>query len=205
MKASPQTARRLRRDQTDAERVLWFRLRDRRFNGWKFRRQFPIDRFVVDFFCADAHLIIELDGGQHAVRAAADLERTKILEAMGYLVIRFWNNDVIKNIDGVLEEIDTALGSHTSELHGPSETSEPPHPNPLPFGERERDASARSEPSRLISNTSPQRGEVERAQRARVRGFGPHGSSEPSKRHGSSETSEPPHPNPLPSGERERM
>ena len=183
MKASPHTARRLRRDQTDAERVLWFRLRDRRFNGWKFRRQFPVDRFVVDFFCADAHLIIELDGGQHAVRVAADLERTKILEAMGYLVIRFWNNDVMKNIDGVLEEINAALGSHTSE---------PPHPNPLPSGEREKNASAQSKTSRLTSTTSP-------------RGFAPHGSSEPFKHGGLSDSSEPPHPNPLPSGERERM
>jgi very-short-patch-repair endonuclease len=62
-KASPTTARRLRRQQTNAERLLWSRLRDRRLDGWKFRRQFPIDRFVVDFLCADAHLIIELDGG----------------------------------------------------------------------------------------------------------------------------------------------
>ena len=129
MKASPQTARRLRRNQTDAERALWFRLRDRRLNGWKFRRQFPIDRFVVDFFCADAHLIIELDGGQHAVTTEADAGRTRILEAMGYLVLRFWNNDVMKNIDGVLEAINAALQGHTSE---------PPHPNPLPSGERER-------------------------------------------------------------------
>jgi very-short-patch-repair endonuclease len=129
MKASPKTARRLRRNQTDAERVLWFRLRDRRLGGWKFRRQFPIDRFVVDFFCADAHLIIELDGGQHAVRAEADVQRTKILEAMGYLVLRYWNNDVMRNIDGVLEDIVTTLEQHRSE---------PPHPNPLPCGERER-------------------------------------------------------------------
>ena len=72
MKASPKTARRLRLDQTDAERVLWLRLRDRRLGGWKFRRQFPIDRFIVDFFCADAHLIVELDGGQHAIKSEAD-------------------------------------------------------------------------------------------------------------------------------------
>jgi len=135
MKASVKTARRLRRNQTDAERTLWFRLRDRRLAGWKFRRQFPIDRFVVDFFCADAHLIIELDGGQHAVREHADQQRTEALEAMGYLVLRFWNNDVIQNIDGVLEEINAALNSHQSEPA--PQTSEPPHPNPLPSGERE--------------------------------------------------------------------
>jgi very-short-patch-repair endonuclease len=129
MKASPKAARRLRRNQTDAERILWFRLRDRRLNGSKFRRQFPIDRYVVDFFCADAHLIIELDGGQHAVRTDADAQRTKVLEAMGYMILRYWNNDVIQNIDGVLEDIYTAL-----ERHRP----EPPHPHPLPSGERER-------------------------------------------------------------------
>jgi very-short-patch-repair endonuclease len=128
MKASASTARRLRRNQTDAERILWFRLRDRRLGGWKFRRQCPIDRFVVDFFCADAHLIVELDGGQHAAQADADAQRTKILEAMGYLVLRYWNNDVMKNIDGVIEDISTTLEHHRSE---------PPHPNPLPSGERE--------------------------------------------------------------------
>ena len=128
MKASPKTARRLRRNQTDAERILWFRLRDRRLNGWKFRRQFPVDHYVVDFFCADAHLIIELDGGQHAVRTDADAQRTKVLEAMGYMVLRYWNNDVMQNIDGVLEDVYTAL-----ERRRP----EPPHPHPLPSGERE--------------------------------------------------------------------
>jgi very-short-patch-repair endonuclease len=128
MKASPKTARNLRRNQTHAERTLWFRLRDRRLGGWKFRRQFPIYRFTVDFFCADAHLIIELDGGQHAIRSVADAQRTKILEAMGYLVLRYWNNDVMQNIDGVLGDIYAAL-----ERHRP----EPPHPHPLPSGERE--------------------------------------------------------------------
>jgi very-short-patch-repair endonuclease len=124
-KASPKVARRLRRDQTDVERMLWFRLRDRRLSGWKFRRQFPIDHFIVDFFCADAHLIIELDGGQHAVRTDADTNRTRILEAMGYLVLRFWNNDVMKNIDGVTEEIMAALER---------DNSEPPHPTLSPAG-----------------------------------------------------------------------
>jgi very-short-patch-repair endonuclease len=65
-------ARRLRRTQTDAERLLWFRLRDRRLSGWKFKRQVPIDRFVVDFLCADAHLVVELDGGQHAQATVHD-------------------------------------------------------------------------------------------------------------------------------------
>jgi very-short-patch-repair endonuclease len=98
-------ARRLRRDQTDAERVLWFRLRDRRLDGWKFKRQVPIDRFVVDFCCADAKLIVEIDGGQHDQDGERDADRTKVLEAMGYLVLRYWNNDVMRNINGVLEDI----------------------------------------------------------------------------------------------------
>jgi very-short-patch-repair endonuclease len=127
MKTVTPVARKLRRNQTDAERKLWFRLRDRRLSGLKFRRQFPIDRFVVDFFCADAHLIIELDGGQHAVRTDADARRTQVLEAKGYLVLRFWNNDVMRNIDGVVEVIAMTLESHRSE---------PPHPHPLPSGER---------------------------------------------------------------------
>src|SRR5215472_12057809 len=97
-------AKRLRRTQTDAERVLWFRLRDRRLAGWKFKRQVPIDRVFVDFFCADAKLIVELDGGQHDSNREKDAERTRDLEAMGYFVLRFWNNDVMRNTDGVVEE-----------------------------------------------------------------------------------------------------
>jgi very-short-patch-repair endonuclease len=99
------SAKRLRRNQTDAERVLWFELRDRRLDGLKFKRQVAIDRFIVDFCCAEARLIIEVDGGQHATRMAEDSDRMKVLEAMGYLVLRFWNNDVLQNAAGVLEEI----------------------------------------------------------------------------------------------------
>jgi very-short-patch-repair endonuclease len=120
-------ARRLRRDQTDAERVLWFRLRDRRLNGLKFKRQVPIDKYIVDFCCAEAWLIVELDGGQHAMRD--ETNRTAVLEAMGYLVLRFWNNDVLQNTEGVLEEILNTVNRHPQE---------PPHPVPLPSGERGR-------------------------------------------------------------------
>ena len=122
-------ARRLRRHQTNAERLLWFRLRDRRLSGWKFKRQAPINRFVVDFFCADAKLIVELDGGQHDHHRERDAVRTRILEAMGYLVLRFWNHDVMRNMDGVLEEILSTVNQQRPE---------PPHPTPLPCGERER-------------------------------------------------------------------
>jgi very-short-patch-repair endonuclease len=127
MRDSAQIAKRLRRNQTDAERLLWFRLRDRRLGGWKFKRQVPIGRYIVDFFCADAKLIIELDGGQHS-GAVRDAGRTEALEAFGYLVVRFWNHDVMRNIEGVLEEISSMLNQHRSE---------PPHPTPLPYGERE--------------------------------------------------------------------
>jgi very-short-patch-repair endonuclease len=123
MQAKSEFARRLRRNQTDAERVLWFRLRDRRLAGWKFKRQVPIDRFVVDFFCADLKLIVELDGGQHDQDREKDADRTRVLDAMGYLVLRFWNNDVLRNIDGVLEEILSTVNQHRAE---------PPHPTPLP-------------------------------------------------------------------------
>jgi len=125
MASQVNTARKLRRNQTDAERTLWFRLRDRRLRGLKFRRQAPIDNYVVDFCCEDAHLIVELDGGQHVERSEEDTERTAALEARGYLVLRFWNNEVLRNIDGVLESIVNTLNPV------------PPHPNPLPNGERE--------------------------------------------------------------------
>jgi len=118
------TARRLRRNQTDAERTLWFRLRDRRLRGWKFRRQVPIDNYVVDFCCEAARLIIELDGGQHTEQG--DRIRTAALEKQGYLVLRFWNNDVTRNTNGIVESIIDTLSPN------------PPHPNPLPNGERER-------------------------------------------------------------------
>jgi very-short-patch-repair endonuclease len=85
----------------------------------------------VDFCCTDSHLIIELDGGQHATRTSEDANRTKVLEAMGYLVLRFWNTDVLQHRDGVLEEILSTLEQHRSE---------PPHPGPLPSGEREKEA-----------------------------------------------------------------
>ena len=119
------TARRLRRDQTDAERTLWFRLRDRRLCGLKFRRQMPIDRYVVDFCCESARLIVEVDGGQHVERSGEDKARTGALEARDYLVLRFWNNEVLQNMDGVLEMIASTA------------RPVPPHPNPLPAGERE--------------------------------------------------------------------
>jgi very-short-patch-repair endonuclease len=94
---------------TDAERSLWYHLRAGRFQGWKFRRQVPIGQYVVDFLCEEARLIVEVDGGQHAERIERDLARTQWLGEQGYEVIRFWNNDVLANIEGVLATLSPAL------------------------------------------------------------------------------------------------
>ena len=102
--ASP-LARKLRKNPTDAEKLLWARLRGGQLDGVRFRRQAPMGSYVVDFFCPSARLIIELDGGQHAERTAPDARRTEWLEGQGYRVIRFWNNEVLGNIEGVLETI----------------------------------------------------------------------------------------------------
>jgi very-short-patch-repair endonuclease len=96
-------ARKLRRQSTDAENRLWHYLRGRRFEGAKFVRQFPVGPHVADFACRSLRLAIELDGGQHS--ADVDAPRTHVIEAFGYRIIRFWNNDVLENTHGVLEVI----------------------------------------------------------------------------------------------------
>ena len=105
------TARRLRRDQTDAERLLWYRLRARQL-GAKFRRQQPLGRFIVDFYCDSARLAVELDGAQHGDPAAQaqDAARDAWLERVRIRVLRFQNRDVLTQIDAVLERIVEALG-----------------------------------------------------------------------------------------------
>ena len=102
-------ARQLRRDSTDAERAIWRLLRDRRLAGYKFRRQAPIDRYIVDLVCFDKNIIIEVDGGQHQRQTRYDRARTEWLESRGFTVLRFWNNDVLENPEGVLESIRAAL------------------------------------------------------------------------------------------------
>jgi very-short-patch-repair endonuclease len=97
-------ARALRRALTPAESALWTRLRDRQLGGYKFARQESIDRYYVDFVCREQRLIIELDGGQHSDRPE-DTRRDSELCALGYRVIRIWNNDVIENLDGVLQTL----------------------------------------------------------------------------------------------------
>jgi very-short-patch-repair endonuclease len=96
-------ARKLRRNSTEAERRLWARLRSRQLEGAKFVRQFAIGPYVADFACRAQHLVIELDGGQHG--GAADAERTQLIERFGYRVLRFWNHEVVENLDGVVEAI----------------------------------------------------------------------------------------------------
>jgi len=104
---SPYAAQ-LRREQTDVEQRFWLAVRNRRLAGVKFRRQATIGAYIVDFLCIEKGLIIELDGGQHD--AASDANRTHFLEKRGYRVLRFWNNDVVENFDGVLQAVTEALG-----------------------------------------------------------------------------------------------
>ena len=95
-------ARQLRQSQTDAERKLWYELRAKRLQGHKFKRQVPKGDYVVDFVCEAQKLVIELDGGQHGEQLEYDEQRTKDLEQLGYRVLRFWNRDILTNMDGVL-------------------------------------------------------------------------------------------------------
>jgi very-short-patch-repair endonuclease len=100
-----QRARSLRKAMTDAERLLWQHLRRRQLAGWKFRRQHAVGPFIVDFVCVARKLIVEVDGGQHASDVGQDEKRSRYLSKEGYRILRFWNNDVLKEIDGVLEII----------------------------------------------------------------------------------------------------
>ena len=98
-------ARSLRRKSLDAEVLVWQQLRSRRLPGCKFRRQVPIGNYIVDFLCEDPPIIIELDGGQHMEQERYDQTRTNWLQANGFLVLRFWNNDIAENLEGVLESL----------------------------------------------------------------------------------------------------
>jgi very-short-patch-repair endonuclease len=98
-------ARDLRKNQTDAELALWQLIRAKRIEGLKFRRQHPISPYIVDFICTEKKLIIEAGGGQHADAVEYDQKRTTFLESKGYTVIRFWNNEILTNIEGVYEVI----------------------------------------------------------------------------------------------------
>jgi very-short-patch-repair endonuclease len=123
----PDRARRLRGDPTNAE-LRWQNIRKKQLSGYRFRRQVPIGPYVTDFVCADfvcieRSLVVEVDGGQHSWREAQDLRRTTWLEARGWRVVRFWNNEVLENLAGVLERLMIELGDR----------GELPQPKPLPL------------------------------------------------------------------------
>jgi very-short-patch-repair endonuclease len=111
-------ASRLRKEQTDVERALWLKVRDRRLDGFKFRRQATVGPYVADFLCVEAMLIVELDGGQH--NEETDARRTAFLKESGYRVLRFWNSDVADNMDGVLMTVLEALHQRSKTLTQPS-------------------------------------------------------------------------------------
>jgi len=124
---SPQTllARNLRRRSTDAERHLWTRLRRRQLGGYRFRRQVPIGTYVADFACLERSLVIELDGSQHAAREVAhDRARDDDLERRGFRVLRFWNNDVSRRLDDVIDTIWSELEPSPNEVGGGARRAE---------------------------------------------------------------------------------
>jgi very-short-patch-repair endonuclease len=114
-------ARVLRKDLTDAEKKLWAKLIRRQLDGLKFRRQHPIGPYIADFACPERGLVVELDGGQHAARIASDRERTRFIQKASFKVLRFWNEEVLIELDSVLERITCFLND--------------PHPDPLPTGQ----------------------------------------------------------------------
>jgi very-short-patch-repair endonuclease len=122
-------AKALRRNLTDAEQKLWYHLRAHRFVGRKFKWQKPLGCYVVDFVCLEEKLIIELDGGQHAESVAYDQERDSWLRSQGYTVLRFWNNELLNEMESVLEKIRLAL-EHKAL------TSETLSPGPSPVNGR---------------------------------------------------------------------
>ncbi|MGV0877136.1 endonuclease domain-containing protein [Martelella sp. FLE1502] len=112
--ARTQFARALRRNETDAEKALWRELRGRNLNGFKFVRQYPIGPYIADFACREKALVVELDGAQHAENTR-DVERTRYINRAGFSVIRFWNEEVLRERDDVLETIVAILEDRLTE------------------------------------------------------------------------------------------
>lgn len=127
--------RHMRSHPTEAERAPWQVLHNKRLAGWKFKRQQPIDPYIVDSVCFAARLIVEADGSQH-LESACDTRRDDWLRAQGFRLLRFWNNDILKNPEGVLTSILVALEGEEPGM-GPV-SSPPPLPSPPPQGGREK-------------------------------------------------------------------
>lgn len=140
MDAMRYRARELRNSATDAERRLWQHLRLRQLGGFRFRRQVAIGGYIADFACPEVKLIVELDGGQHLDRVAYDARRTRMLEAKGYKVLRYWNDDVLVRMDTVLEDILRSL--HELESNG---KSTPPQSSPSPAAKGRRKSRSNDE------------------------------------------------------------
>jgi len=119
------TARKLRSQMTDAERKLWFALKDRRFQSFKFRRQVPIGPYVADFLSYGSRLVVEVDGGQHA-DSVRDMKRDHWLAENDFRVVRFWNNEVLSNLEGVL----TVLAAELANTPHPASRSRSTPPSP---------------------------------------------------------------------------
>lgn len=117
-----QSAKELRKNSTEAEKLLWFHLKSKQLDGLKFRRQEQIGPFIVDFVCYESKIVVEADGSQHLQNQSRDLARTEWLNSQGFDVLRFWNNEILTNTEGVLEEIRCRCST--------------PLPDPLPHGER---------------------------------------------------------------------
>jgi len=113
-------ARTLRQNMTEAERRVWQILRSHRMTGCQFRRQVPIGRYIADFVCHEARLIVEIDGSQHDRSSPREAERSGFLQDQGYRILRFWNNEVLANLDGLHETIAAELGRLTPTQTPPS-------------------------------------------------------------------------------------
>ena len=143
-------ARTLRRNMTEAEKRVWRILRSAQMDGARFRRQVPIGLYIADFACHEARLIIELDGGQHDPASSTEAQRTAFLQGQGHRVLRFWNNEVLENLEGVHAAIAVALGLTPSPSMGEGwgggdasvshsldrDAAASPPPNPPPSRER---------------------------------------------------------------------
>ncbi|HYI41588.1 MAG TPA: DUF559 domain-containing protein [Allosphingosinicella sp.] len=141
-------ARQLRRDRTPQERLLWGQLRGRRFEGFKFRKPMWLDGYIADFACPEARLVVEADGSQHVDEEAYDAARERAFARLGWRTLRFWNNEINENLEGVLTVIANALPSPSHpalRAACPSPLQGEGRITPLPAGEREGPAAKRWE------------------------------------------------------------